>query len=62
MTGWRVGWMVVPASLTDDLAKLIEYNSSCVFDPVQRRRRRPWNTARPRWRRCARNWREPARC
>ena len=36
MTGWRVGWMVVPASLTDDLAKLIEYNSSCVFDPVQR--------------------------
>ena len=28
--------MVVPASLTDDLAKLIEYNSSCVFDPVQR--------------------------
>ena len=20
MTGWRVGWMVVPASLTDDLA------------------------------------------
>ena len=30
MTGWRVGWMVVPASLTDDLAKLIEYNSSCV--------------------------------
>jgi aspartate/methionine/tyrosine aminotransferase len=29
MTGWRLGWMVVPATLTHDLGKLIEYNSSC---------------------------------
>lgn len=36
MTGWRAGWMVVPEALADDLAKLIEYNFSCVFEPVQR--------------------------
>ncbi|WP_149086597.1 pyridoxal phosphate-dependent aminotransferase [Pseudomonas prosekii] len=36
MTGWRIGWMVVPPELADDLAKLIEYNVSCVFEPVQR--------------------------
>ncbi|MCO5977009.1 pyridoxal phosphate-dependent aminotransferase [Ideonella oryzae] len=36
MTGWRAGWMVVPEVLADDLAKLIEYNFSCVFEPVQR--------------------------
>lgn len=36
MTGWRAGWMVVPEELADDLAKLIEYNFSCVFEPVQR--------------------------
>ncbi|MGO3889412.1 MAG: pyridoxal phosphate-dependent aminotransferase [Paenalcaligenes sp.] len=35
MTGWRMGWLVVPPELTGDLSKLIEYNSSCVFDPVQ---------------------------
>lgn len=29
MTGWRLGWMVLPATLTDDLGKLIEYNTSC---------------------------------
>ncbi|MGH8691551.1 MAG: aminotransferase class I/II-fold pyridoxal phosphate-dependent enzyme, partial [Burkholderiales bacterium] len=29
MTGWRLGWLVVPASLTADLGKLIEYNTSC---------------------------------
>lgn len=36
MTGWRAGWVVVPPELGDDLAKLIEYNFSCVFEPVQR--------------------------
>lgn len=36
MTGWRAGWMVVPDELTADLAKIIEYNFSCVFEPVQR--------------------------
>lgn len=36
MTGWRVGWITAPASLADDLAKLIEYNTSCVAEPVQR--------------------------
>lgn len=36
MTGWRAGWMVVPRELTSDLAKVIEYNFSCMFEPVQR--------------------------
>ncbi|MFJ4257487.1 pyridoxal phosphate-dependent aminotransferase [Pseudomonas monteilii] len=36
MTGWRIGWMVVPSELTPDMAKLVEYNVSCVFEPVQR--------------------------
>ena len=36
MTGWRVGWITAPATLADDLAKLIEYNTSCVAEPVQR--------------------------
>ncbi|MGW8271135.1 MAG: aminotransferase class I/II-fold pyridoxal phosphate-dependent enzyme, partial [Burkholderiales bacterium] len=29
MTGWRLGWLVVPPGLIDDLGKLIEYNTSC---------------------------------
>jgi aspartate aminotransferase len=36
MTGWRVGWMVVPTALLADLAPLIEYNTSCVADFAQR--------------------------
>lgn len=36
MTGWRMGWMVVPETLEADLAKVIEYNFSCIFEPVQR--------------------------
>jgi aspartate aminotransferase len=36
MTGWRAGWMVVPQALTADLTKVIEYNFSCMFEPVQR--------------------------
>ena len=35
MTGWRIGWLTVPAALEADLAKLIEYNTSCVPDFVQ---------------------------
>ncbi len=29
MTGWRLGWLTVPPALAGDLAKLIEYNTSC---------------------------------
>ena len=36
MTGWRLGWMVVPAALTADLAALLEYNVSCVSPFTQR--------------------------
>jgi len=36
MTGWRLGWLVVPAELTADLGKLIEYNTSCAPVFVQR--------------------------
>ncbi len=36
MTGWRLGWLVVPPTLTADLGKLIEYNTSCAPVFVQR--------------------------
>ena len=36
MTGWRLGWAVVPAALEADLGKLIEYNTSCAPVFVQR--------------------------
>jgi aspartate/methionine/tyrosine aminotransferase len=36
MTGWRLGWLVVPRSLTADLGKLVEYNTSCAPVFVQR--------------------------
>jgi len=36
MTGWRIGWTVVPEVLTPMLEKLIEYNTSCVPEPTQR--------------------------
>jgi aspartate/methionine/tyrosine aminotransferase len=36
MTGWRLGWLVVPAGLSADLGKLIEYNTSCTPVFVQR--------------------------
>ena len=36
MPGWRLGWLVVPPELTADLAKLIEFNTSCAPVFVQR--------------------------
>lgn len=35
MTGWRLGWMVVPPALMEGLGVLIEYNTSCAPDFVQ---------------------------
>ncbi|KND59519.1 Aspartate aminotransferase [Candidatus Burkholderia verschuerenii] len=35
MTGWRLGWLVVPTRLMDDLGKLVEYNTSCAPSFVQ---------------------------
>ena len=36
MTGWRLGWMVMPPSLTPSVGKLIEFNTSCTPVFVQR--------------------------
>jgi aspartate/methionine/tyrosine aminotransferase len=36
MTGWRLGWIIAPPALMPDLAKLIEYNTSCAPAFVQR--------------------------
>jgi aspartate/methionine/tyrosine aminotransferase len=36
MTGWRLGWMVLPAGHDGAMAKLIEFNSSCAPVFVQR--------------------------
>ncbi len=36
MTGWRLGWMVLPPALVDAAGKLLEYNSSCAPVFVQR--------------------------
>ena len=36
MTGWRLGWLVVPPSLIDAVGKLIEFNTSCAPTFVQR--------------------------
>ena len=36
MTGWRLGWMVVPPAIQDDLGSLLEYNTSCVSEFIQR--------------------------
>ncbi|MBB3259545.1 aspartate/methionine/tyrosine aminotransferase [Paraburkholderia bannensis] len=35
MTGWRLGWLVAPRALMDDLGKLVEYNTSCAPSFVQ---------------------------
>jgi aspartate/methionine/tyrosine aminotransferase len=29
MTGWRVGWMILPVDLSQQVGKLIEFNTSC---------------------------------
>jgi aspartate/methionine/tyrosine aminotransferase len=36
MTGWRLGWIDAPRALGDDLAKLVEFNTSCAPVFVQR--------------------------
>jgi aspartate/methionine/tyrosine aminotransferase len=36
MTGWRLGWLVVPPTMTDAIGKLIEFNTSCAPTFVQR--------------------------
>ncbi len=36
MTGWRLGWLVLPQALTHPVGKLIEYNTSCAPVFVQR--------------------------
>ncbi len=35
MTGWRVGWAVLPEGVAPEFGKLIEYNSSCAPPFVQ---------------------------
>jgi aspartate/methionine/tyrosine aminotransferase len=35
MTGWRLGWIVAPERLMEDLGKLVEYNTSCAPSFVQ---------------------------
>ena len=36
MTGWRLGWLVMPPELTRNMGKLIEFNTSCASVFVQR--------------------------
>jgi aspartate/methionine/tyrosine aminotransferase len=36
MTGWRLGWLVMPASMTPHMGKLVEFNTSCAPVFVQR--------------------------
>ncbi len=36
MTGWRMGWLVLPEALAGEITKLIEYNTSCILEPAQR--------------------------
>lgn len=36
MTGWRLGWLVLPAGAMDAAGKLLEFNSSCAPVFVQR--------------------------
>ena len=36
MTGWRLGWLVLPGGMAPALAKLIEFNTSCAPVFVQR--------------------------
>jgi aspartate/methionine/tyrosine aminotransferase len=36
MTGWRMGWLVMPAAMTQAMGKLIEFNTSCASVFIQR--------------------------
>ena len=36
MTGWRLGWLVMPEAMTAHMGKLIEFNTSCASSFVQR--------------------------
>ena len=36
MTGWRLGWLVMPPAMTPEMGKLIEFNTSCAPVFVQR--------------------------
>ena len=36
MTGWRLGWLVMPPNMTEHMGKLIEFNTSCASTFVQR--------------------------
>jgi aspartate/methionine/tyrosine aminotransferase len=36
MTGWRLGWMVMPPNMAEHMGKLIEFNTSCAPVFVQR--------------------------
>ncbi len=36
MTGWRLGWLVLPPALMDAMGKLIEFNTSCASVFTQR--------------------------
>ncbi len=36
MTGWRLGWLVMPPALTQPMGKLIEFNTSCTSVFTQR--------------------------
>ena len=36
MTGWRLGWLVLPPTLTEAIGKLIEFNTSCASVFTQR--------------------------
>jgi len=36
MTGWRLGWLVMPAAMTHQMGKLIEFNTSCASIFTQR--------------------------
>ena len=36
MTGWRLGWLVMPPEMTTQMGKLIEFNTSCAPVFIQR--------------------------
>ena len=36
MTGWRLGWLVMPATMTPHMGKLVEFNTSCASVFTQR--------------------------